>query len=465
MSLRSKESGKLVMDEHVSVGSQGPFSLLMRMYGDPEMSACWSDERSLTLWTQVEAALAQSQADLGIITPSAAADIASAALEVANTSADAIWPSAANVGYPILPVVRLLDERAGRGKGRVHLGATTQDIMDCASAIQMGDATDLLIRRAVRVGDLLAGLTELHASTVMAGRTHAQQAVPTTFGAKLAVFLDQVSRCVDRLAHERTLVARVSLFGAAGTSAALGKQSGALRDRLAERLGLQPADVPWHVGRDAFFIQSANAIALSQVAHRLAKEVIDLSRTEVREVSEETGVHRGASSTMPQKSNPILSEAIIGFAVSASSLLPAAARMVEPGHERSAGEWQVEWQVLPELFVHVSSALLQASSLLEGLRVDATAMRANLARDHGLLMAEAYMMALAPILGRERAHDVVYSACLEARRTDADLRSTLEGVLSEEHRALVTGVEPENYLGEAREVCATVVARWRTRST
>jgi 3-carboxy-cis,cis-muconate cycloisomerase len=452
------------MDEHATVGSQGPFSLLMRLYGDPEMSACWSAERSIALWAEVEAALAQSQADLGIITPSATEDISAAALEVVDTSVDSIWPSAANVGYPILPLVRLMDEKAGRGKGRVHLGATTQDIMDCAFAMQMRDATDLLITRAVRVGDLLAGLSEAHASTVMAGRTHAQQAVPTTFGAKLAVFLDQVSRCIDRLSQERPLVARVSLFGAAGTSAALGEHVGELRHRLAERLGLLPADVPWHVSRDAFFIQSANAIALSQVAHRLAKEVIDLSRTEVREVSEASGAHRGASSTMPQKSNPILSEAIIGFTISASSLLPAAARIVEPGHERSAGEWQVEWQVLPELFVLVSSALVQAASLLEGLRVDASVMRENLALDHGLLMAEAYMMALAPTLGREGAHDIVYSACLEARRTDGDLRTVLENVLSAKHRVLVDGVTPEEYLGEAREVCAKVVTRWRSRS-
>jgi 3-carboxy-cis,cis-muconate cycloisomerase len=167
---------------------------------------------------------------------------------------------------------------------------------------------------------------------------------------------------------------------------------------------------------------------------------------------------------MPQKSNPILSEAIIGFTISASSLLPAAARIVEPGHERSAGEWQVEWQVLPELFVLVSSALVQAASLLEGLRVDASVMRENLALDHGLLMAEAYMMALAPTLGREGAHDIVYSACLEARRTEGDLRTVLENVLSAKHRVLVDGVTPEEYLGEAREVCAKVVTRWRSRS-
>jgi 3-carboxy-cis,cis-muconate cycloisomerase len=289
------------MNERTTVGSQGPFSLLMRLYGDSEMSACWSAERSVALWARVEAALAESQADLGIITPSAAKDIVSAAREVVDAGNDSIWYDAVNVGYPILPMVRLLDDAAGRGKGNVHLGATTQDIMDCAVAIQMRDATDLLIARSARVGDLLAELIELHASTVMAGRTHAQQAVPTTFGAKFAVFLDQISRCIDRLVRERPLVARVSLFGAAGTSAALGGCSVELRNRVAERLDLRPADVPWHVGRDALFIQSANAIALAQVTHRLAKEVIDLSRTEVREVSEAWGVHRGASSTMPQK--------------------------------------------------------------------------------------------------------------------------------------------------------------------
>jgi 3-carboxy-cis,cis-muconate cycloisomerase len=166
---------------------------------------------------------------------------------------------------------------------------------------------------------------------------------------------------------------------------------------------------------------------------------------------------------MPQKSNPILSEAIIGFAVSASSLLPAMARAMEAGHERSAGEWQVEWQVLPEVFVLVSSALAQAAVLLEGLRVNSSAMRENLNLDHGLLMAEAYMMTLAGVLGRERAHDIVYSACLAARSTNRDLLTVLEESLPEDDRLLVTRLQPEDYLGEAQNMCERAVARWRLK--
>lgn len=451
------------MNDGMNVGAQAPFSLLMRLYGDAEMSACWSPERSLTLWAEVESALAQAQADVGVISREVADDISSAAEVSARTMADQVWPQAANVGYPILPVVRLVDDSATVGKGRVHLGATTQDIMDSAVAIQMRDATDVLVARAAAVGDLLADLCETHAATVMAGRTHAQQAVPTTFGAKMAVFLEQLSRCIERLKSEQLTVARVSLFGAAGTSAALGAESTDVRERLAERLGLQPADVPWHVARDALFVQCANAVAASQVALRLAREVIDLSRTEVCEVTEAVGTHRGASSTMPQKSNPILSEAIIGFAVSASSLLPAMARAMEAGHERSAGEWQVEWHALPEVFVLASSALLQAEVLLAGLRVNTEAMRENLASDHGLLMAEAYMMALAGVLGRERAHDIVYSACLAARSTDRDLLTVLEESLPEADRLVVTRLQPEDYLGEAQSMCDRAVARWRVK--
>jgi 3-carboxy-cis,cis-muconate cycloisomerase len=166
---------------------------------------------------------------------------------------------------------------------------------------------------------------------------------------------------------------------------------------------------------------------------------------------------------MPQKSNPILSEAIIGFAVSASSLLPAMARAMEAGHERSAGEWQVEWHALPEVFVLASSALLQAEVLLAGLRVNTEAMRENLASDHGLLMAEAYMMALAGVLGRERAHDIVYSACLAARSTDRDLLTVLEESLPEADRLVVTRLQPEDYLGEAQSMCDRAVARWRVK--
>jgi len=449
--------------DRIHSGSIAPFSLLMKLYGDTEMSACWSSGRALTLWAEVESALAQSQADMGVIPRKAADDISAAAGAAADRMADQVWSQAENVGYPILPVVRAIDDAATTGKGQVHLGATTQDIMDSALAMQIRDATDLLVLRAEVVVDLLAALCDTHTATVMAGRTHAQQAVPTTFGAKMAVFLDQLSRCIDRLERERASTSRISLFGAAGTSAALGDRSKEVRERLAQRLGLEPADVPWHVARDALFVQSANAVALSQVTLRLAREVIDLSRTEVGEVAEAVGIHRGASSTMPQKSNPILSEAIIGFAVCASSMLPAMARAMEAGHERSAGEWQIEWQVLPELFVLVSSALLQTGALLAGLRVNRETMRENLNAYGGMLMSEAYLLALAGVIGREEAHELVYSACLTARSTNRDLHSVLEESLSESDRHLVARLQPEDYLGEAGNICAGAVARWRSR--
>lgn len=446
--------------DSATLNGAAPFSLLMKLFGDSQMGEIYSEQTSLALWIRVEVALANGQAQLGILTPDAARDVAVAA-KSARAHGSRIWESASNVGYPILSVVRLLDSHAApAGVGRVHLGATTQDIMDTATAIQLRDATDLLLERLQVVGDAVALLVSSHRSTVMAGRTHAQQAVPISLGMKFSVLLDQVLRARERLMQERERIAVLSLFGAAGTSAALGPHSSKLRGLVAEELGLKPTEVPWHVARDGLFAQCANAVAAAEVAARFAREIIDLSRTEIGEVLEPGGTHRGASSTMPQKANPILSEAIVGFAVSANSLMAGMGRTMEAGHERAAGEWQAEWHLIPQIMVLVSSALLRAGELAEQLVVNESAIEANLRADHGLLMAEAYMIALSDLMGRENAHDAVYSACMRTRSENTPLIEVLASSLTEEERAVVSEIHPRDYIGEAESICDTAVAAW-----
>jgi 3-carboxy-cis,cis-muconate cycloisomerase len=427
------------------------------------MGELFDEEACVRLWLRVESSLAAAQAKTGLISEAAAEDIRAAVGRLEKEPPD-IWDAAANVGYPILPLLRAIDAgTTGEGTGRVHLGATTQDIMDTALALQLRDGTDLLLARLDRLGDAIAELATRHGSTVMAGRTHAQQAVPITFGMKLGVVLEQVRRVRDRLARERAEVAVVSLHGAAGTSAALGAGSDEVRRHLADILELGTPHVPWHVARDSIFAQGANAVAAAEIAARWAREVIDLSRTEIGEVAEPVEQHRGASSTMPQKANPILSEAIIGFAVSANALLPALGRAVEAGHERSAGEWQVEWHVVPQIFVLASSALLRATELSEQLVVNEDAMALNLQADHGLLMAEAYMIALADVVGRERAHDIVYEASLRSRREHRPLLETIAEGLPASHRSALAAVAPADYTGSSAAIAESAVAGWRAR--
>src|SRR5690606_31799111 len=183
--------------------------------------------------------------------------------------------------------------------GRVHLGATTQDVMDTGLALQLGSALDRLDQLLSEVGDLLCGLVESHRDTLMAARTHGQQAVPTTFGAKLAVYLGEFTRQRQRFIDVRPRVARLSLFGAGGTSAGYGDRVTELRRLVAEDLGLYSSDVPWHVARDALAEYGFVCAATAESCARFAREVIDLSRTEIGEVREADGYLRGASSTMP----------------------------------------------------------------------------------------------------------------------------------------------------------------------
>jgi 3-carboxy-cis,cis-muconate cycloisomerase len=444
-----------------------PFSLLLALFGDEEMSSTFSEESTVAAWLRAEAALAGAQQDVGVLSAAEAGAIQAAAV-MDNVDLDALRRGAANVGYPILPLVRMIDAAvAPEGRGRVHLGATTQDIMDTGLSLQLAEALDRLKSLLLELGDALAGRVLETADTPMAARTHAQQAVPTTFGAKLAVFLTECERHLARIEEVRPRATLVSLYGAGGTSASFGELGAATRRAMAARLGLVADDVPWHVARDGLAELGLACALVCGTCARLAREMIDLSRDEIGEVAEEEGHHRGASSTMPQKANPITSEGIVGLATVAQGLTAPLLRAMEAEHERAAGEWQVEWHVLPQLAVLAASVLQAAGRLVRGLRIDPGAMRANLAAGGGLLMAEAYMMRLAPMLGRERAHDLVYEAARTARRQQVPLADALAVVAAEAglDPDAATPIAPEEYLGQASLTCNTAVERWRRRAS
>ncbi|PRY39833.1 lyase family protein [Umezawaea tangerina] len=442
---------------------RSPFSLLTHLAGDDEQLALFSAGSAVESWLAAERALARAQAEHGVIDQADADAIARAAV-VGTVDADALWATARTVGYPILGLVRQISAALPEGPdGRVHYGATTQDVMDTGLALQLARSLAALDRRLGEVGDALAVRVAEHAGTVMAARTHAQQAVPTTFGATLAGLLAQLTRQRHRLAQAVPRVAVVSLFGAGGTAAALGPRSAAVRASMARGLDLFPADVPWHADRDGVAEFGWLCTTITATCARLARNVVDLSRTEIAEVFEPSGDHRGASSTMPQKANPISSEVVIGLSGAAGALASSLARIQEAGHERSAGEWQVEWQVVPQLAVLAGSALAGTLAVVRGMRVDADRMRANLELDGGLVMAEARMMSLAAAMGREHAHDLVHEAATRARRTGRALAEVLVEVAGEQGRAELLPDPPvaaADYLGEAALIAEAAVRGW-----
>jgi len=437
------------------------FSLLSVAAIDPVANEIMSPEATVAGWLAFETSLARAQASLGLIPPDVAACLER--LGVADIDLDRLWEETHNVGYPILPLVRQLDELVEPGaRGKIHLGATTQDVMDTVLSIQMKRVLHRLIELTHDAGDALCDLVEEHATTVMAARTHGQQAVPTTLGTKLSTFVAELGRHLDRLRAAEPRVARVSLHGAGGTSAGYGASSATIRRLVADDLGLHDAVVPWHSARDSVAEFGFLCAAVAGTMARLAREIVDLSRTEIGEINEPGGHHRGASSTMPQKANPISSESAIGAAIATASGVTALLHAMVVPQERAAGEWQAEWESVPRLAVLACASANEMVGILPRLKVNADRMRSNLELDRGLVMSEAYMMALSREHGRETAHDLVYAAAATARADAITLHTALErdprtaGILGPEP------MDPRTYLGAGPSLCLEVVAGWRS---
>ena len=424
--------------------------ILGTLYGSDAMRAVFDERAYFQRMLDVEAALARVQARLGIIPADAAAAITQAA-RVENLNTEELAASARNVGYPVVGLVAGLSRAAGEAGGWTHWGATTQDIMDTATVLQVRDGL-ALIRAALR--DIVAALATqavAHRRTVMAGRTHLQQALPTTLGLKCAVWAQPLITHVARLDQLRPRVEQVSFAGAAGTLASLGSQGIAVMEGLAGELGLAAPAAPWHVCRDGL----AEAVGfLGLVCGSLAKiatDIILLAQTEVGEVAEPYVAGRGSSSTMPQKRNPIASEYILAASRTVHALVPVMLGAMAADHERATGPWQAELLALPQAFVLTHGALQHAGAIAEGMVIDAARMRRNLDLTGGLIVAEAVMMGLAPHIGRGEAHHVVKHACDIALAENIPLADALvrePSVASRLDRAAIERLtDPSHYLG------------------
>src|SRR5437588_12012205 len=430
------------------------------MFGSAEMRGVFSDDNVLKCYVDAEVALAVAQGRLGVIPREAADAIARLAPSVA-LDRDALKHEAENVGYPILGLVRQLSEKLGDAGRYVHWGATTQDIVDTATVLQIRAGLVIVERDMAAVSAALVALATKYRATPMAGRTHLQQALPITFGYKCAVWLSMLDRHAERLRELKPRVLVAQLGGAAGTLASLGDKGLEVCREYARELNLGDPPITWHVARDAV----AETVAfLGLVTGSLGKIGFDtmlLMMTELGEVFEPFESHRGASSTMPQTRNPISSEVLVA---NAKAVRQHAALMLDAmiqDFERATGPWHVEWMAVPESFILTTGSLAQAKFMLEGLLVHEHRMRANLALTQGLIVAEAVMMGLAPHLGRQNAHDKVYAACREALGQGRSLFDMLvvdpavRAALSEERlRALC---DPANYLGSAAAMVDQVV--------
>src|SRR3954470_2054137 len=430
------------------------------MFGTAEMRAVFSDDNLLKCYVEAEVALAVAQGRLGVIPRETSNAIAKLAPTVMFDRA-ALKREAENVGYPILGLVRQLSQKLGEAGRYVHWGATTQDIMDTGTVLQIRAALAIVERDLAAVSAALANLASKYRDTSMPGRTHLQQALPITFGYKCAIWLSMLQRHAERLRELKPRVLVAQFGGAAGTLASLGDKGLDVRREYARELKLGEPPITWHVARDAV-AETVNFLALvTGTLGKIGFDIMLMMMTELGEAFEPFASHRGASSTMPQKRNPISSEILVANAKAVRQHVGLMLDAMIQDFERATGPWHVEWMAAPESFILTAGSLAQAKFMLEGLVVDESRMRRNLDLTQGLIVAEAVMMGLAPHLGRQNAHDKVYAACREALGQGRSLFDVLAADLSiraalpeDRLRALC---DPANYLGSAAAMVDQVV--------
>jgi len=434
------------------------------LYSTAEMRALFADRTQLQFMLDVEAALARAQAKLGLI-PAHVAEAVGSAARVENLNLEQVAASTRKVGYPVATIVAELGRIAGEEAARfVHLGATTQDILDTALVLQMRQGLKLLRTDIIALAKSLAELAARFRDTPIAGRTHLQHAVPITFGLKCAVWAAPLATHVERLDQAAKRVLVVQFGGAAGTLASLGAEGLAVTVALAEELDLGVPDLPWHTTRDTL----AETVAiLGLICGSLAKFALDVSllmQTEVAEVFEPHEAGRGSSSTMPQKRNPIAAEYILASAKGVHALVPLMLAAMVQDHERATGPWQSEALAIPQCFALTAGALAHARAIADGLKVDSARMRRNLnAGDLGLIMSEAVATHLSRKLGKAEAHLAVARVCDRAIAGNRTLREAL-GDDAEIRRHITEPeldrlMEPTAYLGSAGTFVDRVVAR------
>lgn len=423
------------------------------LYGSPQMRAVFDDHALLQKWLDFEAALARAEAFVGLIPAEAAAEITrKARAELFDT--DAIKRGVDKTVHPLVALIWQLSALCDGDAGHyVHWGATTQDVMDTALVLQIKDAYPLFEQSLMALIDTASVLAQTHRDTVMAGRTHGQQALPITFGFKVAVWVAELKRHRERLAACKPRVLTGEFGGAVGTLAGLGEHGLAVRTRLMAELGLNVPEIAWHTARDNFAELAAILAMIGATLGKIAHEVIDLQKLEFGEVEEPFEPGKIGSSTMPQKRNPMLAEAILALARLVRAQATTAIDAMLHEHERDWSSFQMEWAYLPELCVMVHGALALTHRVIAGLHVYPDHMARNLDITRGSLLAERVMLALGQHIGRQPAHDLIYEAAMESferREAFADVLKRRPEVMRHLDAAAIDALlDPAQYTGLA----------------
>ena len=430
-----------------------------------DMREVFCDQGRVQAMLDFEAALARAEAHVGLIPQSAVAPI-EAACRAGHYDFTALGEAIATAGNSAIPLVKALGKQIAttdaEAERYVHLGATSQDVMDTGLVLQLRRALELIESDLAQLGETLSTQAQRYVATPLAGRTWLQHATPVTLGMKIAGWLGAVTRSRQRLQELKPRLLVLQFGGASGTLAALGAQALPIADALATELRLTLPDQPWHTQRDRLVEFGSVLGLIAGSLGKLGRDISLLMQTEAGEVFEPSAPGKGGSSTMPHKRNPVGAAVLIGAATRVPGLLSTLFSAMPQEHERSLGLWHAEWETLPEICCLVSGSLKQALLVADGLEVDAERMARNLDLTQGLVLAEAVSIVLAQRVGRDTAHHLLEQCCKRAVAEQRHLRTVLgdEPHVTAELSAAELDhlLDPAHYLGQARTWVERAVA-------
>ncbi len=439
-----------------------------------EMNAYFDEENKIKRWADVEIALLKAHAKLGNV-PKEAVPAAKKAREMLKASR--VRQIEKEIRHDLMAVVRALDENCAGYGGYLHLGATSYDIEDTATALAFRDAITLIEKRVCLLRTQLRGLMKKYKSTVCIGRTHGQHAIPTTYGLKFAVYHEELGRDLERLAEAKRRISVGKMSGAVGTFAsfepfsfterkALGEKKGIgatekqgfkIQELVMEELGLKPASATNQVVQRDRHAEVMFALALVAAAlEKMAKEFRNLQRTEILEICEGFSSKQVGSSTMPHKRNPHKSERICSLARVVRANVQTALENIPLEHERDLTNSANERYIFPESFITLDYMLVEMGKILENITLYDKNIKRNLELTKGLVTAERVMLALAGKIGRQKAHELVRKCSMKAFEEEKQLGEILSH--DAEVKKHLTGAQvkeltnPYTYTGLAGEI-------------
>lgn len=426
-------------------------SLYSQLFYSSNFSDISSDEKDLSRMLFFESSLAIIQAEKGII-PKKSAEWIGACAEVKFLDIEKLKSDIRLGGNAAIPLVqqltRIVKNNDVEASRYVHLGATSQDVIDTAQVLEIAEWITFLEHNFQKLGAILVSLIQKHRSTLMMGRTLLQQAKPITFGLKLAEYLEALQRHQQRLNQVKERVLTLQLSGAVGSGNEWINEE--VRKGLAQKLGLN-LSASWQSNRDSIAEWASLLANLTGFCGKIATDISLLMQTEIAEVFEGAADGKGGSSTMPHKRNPVTCAAILANAARTPHLAATILAVMTQEHERSAGKWHAEWETLQTLHGLSAGALEKTLELLTNLEVNAEQMFQNIEITKGLIYAENVSLALSKSLGKLAAHELVEKACKLSIKSAKHLKEVCKE-LSLEINNLDELFLPENSIGNSLEM-------------